>query len=63
MAALLGGVPLMLSTGRRRPELTSANLGRRTQKAVIEREIVMRDGDWLVAKSQRLMECIRQLTE
>src|SRR5690348_2510541 len=42
------------------PRLTSADLSRRTQETVIEREIVMRDGHWQVAKSKRLLDRIRR---
>jgi hypothetical protein len=47
----------------RQPKPSGADLNRRTQETVIEREIMMRDSEWLVAKSKRLLDRIRQLTE
>jgi hypothetical protein len=45
-----------------RLEPSSADLNRRMQEAVIEREIMMRDSEWLVARSKRLLQRIEQLT-
>lgn len=48
---------------RRRPALTAAQISRRTQETVVQREMTMRDSEWLVAKSKRLAERLRQLTD
>lgn len=48
---------------RRQPDATLAEFQRRAEETVIKCEMAMRDSEWTIAKSKRLLDRINKLTE